>query len=747
MIRLLTLGGLALTPPPAGRQPQPRRLALLAALAEAGPPGLSRDALLARLWPEASEGRGRHALTQALYGLRRDTGEPELIIGVAQLALNPQAIETDLWDFRAALQRHDAAAMVQVYAGPFLAGFHLRGSTDFEDWVSATRRELAQEHVRALDQLSRSAHGPDQLRWLERLAVALPLDSRYALALARSRTDMGMRAEALRGLRTHERALRDELDVAPEPPVMALMQELSAPSADSAAAPAIARAAPDRTSEVSAAIPVPEPRPRWRPSRLMASLAVLLLAGSLALQRHRLASPADPLETVTGELHVLGWNGHRIRLELGAATTSDTARLPFQLEDSDSISASRTDSVIDYLASDGSARTATIGWSGSPGGRHPVFRHPVPRAETSDPADSSLRYYDWDCEPFEAVVRQQGHVNRFAVRRQHGKPLHFSTSCRGPTGSGGDLPDLTGSWQAGAIVRRPGGPELSALPVPGRHNRDSQEYIDRVRITFTADGRYSFRADIRVVPSNCRAANCATGYVITHQGAYRSDLRGIHATSGTYPFTATRLPSGQLDITQPGDIVYRLQRTASADRPDPVLESGDSAASEYSPEENPHGPWSAGWTERLGSPLHLFGFARVSPVSHVWIDPRLGSAPAFWRNLTGEWFAGVAPGDLALAPGCGNEFAVLRWQAPEAGSYVVRAQFLWGDLGETEAYVLRDADAAAPLLSAPSTNLNPVYRAELRLAAGESLDFVVGSKGDCTQDGTPIRLTITRRMS
>ena len=83
MLRLHTFGGLSLSSDGgdlAGAALQKRRLALLAMLAVAGPRGLTRDKILGLLWPDVEESRGRPALSQALYALRRDTGEEDLVV-------------------------------------------------------------------------------------------------------------------------------------------------------------------------------------------------------------------------------------------------------------------------------------------------------------------------------------------------------------------------------------------------------------------------------------------------------------------------------------------------------------------------------------------------------------------------------------------------------------------------------------------------------------------------------------------
>src|SRR6478609_5731065 len=107
MLHLRTFGGLSLDidgTPGTGAAQQRKTLALLALLASAGPRGLSRDKLIAALWPDTDDEHGRGLLRQACYALRRDLHAPELFLGSLQLHLNPAAISSDIESFARAME-------------------------------------------------------------------------------------------------------------------------------------------------------------------------------------------------------------------------------------------------------------------------------------------------------------------------------------------------------------------------------------------------------------------------------------------------------------------------------------------------------------------------------------------------------------------------------------------------------------------------------------------------------------------
>src|SRR3954468_1656642 len=98
MLRLRTLGTASIErdgTPLAGAATQRRRIALLALLASAGDLGVTRDKLIAYLWPERDD-RARHLLNQTIYALRRELGADDLFLGTDPVRLNPQRVTSDI---------------------------------------------------------------------------------------------------------------------------------------------------------------------------------------------------------------------------------------------------------------------------------------------------------------------------------------------------------------------------------------------------------------------------------------------------------------------------------------------------------------------------------------------------------------------------------------------------------------------------------------------------------------------------
>src|SRR5918992_134218 len=160
MLRLRTLGGLTIedeTGPLAGAIARKRSLALLALVAMGTEQGISRDRVLAYLWPESDTDRARNNLKQTLFQLRQELHEDVFIRGPGPLRLNPDAISVDSCDFQAAIERANPTTAVTLYRGPFLDGFYLPGLAEFERWAESQRGILAQRYAGALETLAGTA--------------------------------------------------------------------------------------------------------------------------------------------------------------------------------------------------------------------------------------------------------------------------------------------------------------------------------------------------------------------------------------------------------------------------------------------------------------------------------------------------------------------------------------------------------------------------------------------------------------
>jgi DNA-binding SARP family transcriptional activator/tetratricopeptide (TPR) repeat protein len=321
MLRLLTFGGLSLVDagvPVTGAASQRSRLALLSVLAASGAAGISRDKLLALLWPESDEERARHALKQGVYALRRDLGNENAVVGTATLSLDPAVIPSDVREFDEALARGDDLAAVSLYAGQFLDGVFIKSAPEFDQWASAERSRLGRAHLDAVGRLARSAEASGDYisaaEWWRRAAAAEPLSGRVALSLMKVLAHSGDVTAAIQHARVHEAVVKGELDSPADDAVLAFAEELrrgeyvpparAHPAVERAAVPARADAvnteliAPAETVALAASpvgvghagssshdarMPTPNARSPWRRRLIAVALVVLGVIGGRLL--------------------------------------------------------------------------------------------------------------------------------------------------------------------------------------------------------------------------------------------------------------------------------------------------------------------------------------------------------------------------------------------------------------------------------------------------------------------------------
>ena len=245
MIRFITFGTPSLERDETvlgGAARQRRVVALLAVLAAARSRGVSRDAVLALLWAETEPEKGRQALAQSLYHVRRTLGEEDLVQTEADLRLNSDVIASDVDEFENALERGELERAVELYRAPFLDGFYVNGAPEFERWAAETRARLQQRCADALEKLATEAESTSDyavaVRWWRRRAALEPLSSRVTMRLMTALAAAGDRSGAIQQGNVHEALLAQELDLAPEPSFRELMNRLRVDSSWVRASPA-----------------------------------------------------------------------------------------------------------------------------------------------------------------------------------------------------------------------------------------------------------------------------------------------------------------------------------------------------------------------------------------------------------------------------------------------------------------------------------------------------------------------------
>jgi DNA-binding SARP family transcriptional activator/TolB-like protein/Tfp pilus assembly protein PilF len=279
-----------------GRAVQPRRLALLALLALSPRKALSRDKLLAYLWPESDTEQGRHLLSVAVYELRKALGEGTLVTARDDVSLNPGAIDIDVDQFEAAISAGDYDRAIALYRGPLLDGFHINDAPDFERWVDGERTLLARRFSEALEKAAHQRESAGDFAgavsmWRQ-LAVHEPYSARIACGLMSALESAGDRAGALQHARTHAALLREEFGAEPDPDVEALAARLKREPREAS----IHKPVHSGSETAPALTPQSASRPRSRKIPAIALVSVLAIAAVIiwGLNPPPLPPPPEP---------------------------------------------------------------------------------------------------------------------------------------------------------------------------------------------------------------------------------------------------------------------------------------------------------------------------------------------------------------------------------------------------------------------------------------------------------------------
>jgi DNA-binding SARP family transcriptional activator len=347
MVTLRLLGRLSLSDsngPITGQITQRRRLAFLAILGASPDGTVTRDRLVALLWPELDAEGARHRLSDSLYVARRALGDSAIVTEGDDLRLDEAHVHVDVRVFERALDAGEMARAIAQYGGPLLDGFHLGGEGEFDRWMEQERRRIAGRYAEALRTIASVAdRRGDYLaagEYLQRLSALDPLDSQVVLQLMGVLERAGNGAVALRQARMHQMLRQTELGLGEDPSVRAaedaLVARLHRATANGAAATPVvevAALAVDVVATEPNAEPSPDPVPvtpapkrtaARRAGVLLGAGAIVAMALTLGLVRHR------PAVASVDSSRASGGNGAT------ASVTTGVAVFPFIVRGGDS---------------------------------------------------------------------------------------------------------------------------------------------------------------------------------------------------------------------------------------------------------------------------------------------------------------------------------------------------------------------------------------------------------------------------
>jgi DNA-binding SARP family transcriptional activator len=171
-----------------------------------------RDEIAGLLWPDLGRRRGRAALSQALYVLRRAMGRDHALAGTVDVVgVDPSAVRCDALAFRAALDEGRYEDAMACYGGELLPSLHVDGAPAFDRWLRAERAAFAALAVQAAWHLAELSEKAGNLaaagHWARRAAQVRthdPDDARKAVRMLERLGDPQGAAAILAAAEVHE---------------------------------------------------------------------------------------------------------------------------------------------------------------------------------------------------------------------------------------------------------------------------------------------------------------------------------------------------------------------------------------------------------------------------------------------------------------------------------------------------------------------------------------------------------------
>ena len=240
-------------PPRTIRRRLPR--ALLYRLAARLEP-IPREQLGFLFWPDTPDAAARRNLTRQLTHLRRALPDPKVLrTSAGQVILDPDRVWSDTVAFEQLCATPDGEIRllqeggflnalqqaVDLYRGPFLAGFSLSSSPEFEAWASLEQQVLERRYLETLsalieDYAARSEYDP-AIACAHRYLATDDLAEEIHRRLIELCAAAGDRSAALRQYERCTEVLERELGVDPLPETQAVYEAVLAGKPSPAVAP------------------------------------------------------------------------------------------------------------------------------------------------------------------------------------------------------------------------------------------------------------------------------------------------------------------------------------------------------------------------------------------------------------------------------------------------------------------------------------------------------------------------------
>jgi DNA-binding SARP family transcriptional activator/predicted ATPase len=259
----------------------------------------ARSELAAMLWPDGDDDSARGAFRRTLSALKAAVDSDALEVDRNTVGLDRARTRVDLDDLERLGGSDEVEALEAAAAlarGPFLAGFNLRDSPDFDDWRAARASSVERTVSAVLDRLSLAFEQAGDLAGArhaaERRVDADPLDETAHVRLMEVLAASGDRGAALRQYRACVAVLNRELAVLPLPETTARYEAIR----DATPPPSVAAVIPsDATQD--------EPPPMVGRDAALAAITaarraattdgrVVVLTGEAGIGKTRLAEAA-----------------------------------------------------------------------------------------------------------------------------------------------------------------------------------------------------------------------------------------------------------------------------------------------------------------------------------------------------------------------------------------------------------------------------------------------------------------------